>query len=54
MGLYFGNQLVKILMNNEFKRIHIGTPIKNSRRLLSFDRYYLKSSDNFDLIPKEE
>ena len=54
MGLYLGNQLVKILMNNNFKRVYIGTPVKSNRRLLSLDNYILKSSDNYYLVPKEE
>lgn len=57
MGLYVGNSgKVKIIINNVEYYLHFfsKTPIINGVRLLSSDRYILKSSDRLYLTAKEE
>jgi hypothetical protein len=54
MGLYIGNKQVKLIVNNTVNKLYIETSIENSKKLLSFDNYILKSSDNYYLIPKKE
>ena len=54
MGIYLGNKQVKLIVNNTVSKLYIEILIDNSKKLLSFDNYILKSSDNYYLIPKEE
>jgi hypothetical protein len=54
MGIYLGNKQVKLIVNNTVSKLYVGTPIESSKKLLSFENYILKSSDNYYLIPKKE
>ena len=56
MGLYLGNEKMKLRLNDLLMRLNIhpsSDPITEVIRLLSSDNYILKDLNDIYLIPKE-